>query len=160
MELFLICVSFLALTAGNARSEKPQTPAELENEYRTLAVEADRLAAAGDNQGAINVIQKLIDNDQLPAKDHAMMTLNKAILFGKMKNTVGAIESFDKAIAFNVPEIKSFLLVNKAVYLNGIGRPQESISIFKSLLKEKNISAQDKEKIKSNIAAIEQSIKK
>ena len=159
IKLFFVIIASALLIGRVAQAEDTPTAADVENEYGNLAKEADRRAVSGDYQGSIDMLQKLIDNPQLPVVDRAMMELNKAILLGKMEKPAEAIESFDKAASQYTPEVKSYVLEMKAVYLNSIGRSQESMVIYQSLLKEGNISAEDQERITKNIATIAASLK-
>jgi tetratricopeptide (TPR) repeat protein len=73
-----------------------------------------------------------------------MMTLNKAIFLAKMGKPDEALATFDAAIAYKIPSIETFIWENKAVYLSQLQRLPESIDIYNSLLKSKDIKDEDK----------------
>lgn len=143
----------------NGYSQEDPIDAQVDNEYKTLILEADRLAQAENYPAAIELLQKLIDHPKLPAKDHAVMTLNKAILLGKAGRTEEALDAYDKAIDFKIPVIESYVREQKAVYLSEIGRPAESLVIYKFLLEQKDLKEEDRQRFQANIATLEQRLK-
>lgn len=132
----------------------------MEDQYKTSVLEANRLAEIGDNLSAIVILQNLIDDPKLPVTDRAMMALNKAILLGRVGRSTEALNTYDEAMALENSGMELFIREQKAVYLNETGRSSESLAMYKSLLEAKDIKAEDRQRVQSNIASLEESLKK
>jgi len=73
----------------------------------------------------------------------------------KINKIEEAVSFFDKAIDIENETNTFFALMHKAAFLYEIGKPQESLDIYKRIKAYPNLTAEDKEAINININLIE-----
>ena len=121
--------------------------------YASLANRASDLVDAGEHQAAIDVLAQLVDS-VLPDFDKAMMSLNIATVRDKMGDHDGALASYAVALEYERNTESCFVAQQRAAYLARLGRYDEAISVYRSLLERPDIKPEEGEMFVANIATL------
>ena len=127
-------------------------------EYFQSAKGASQQAEAGDNESALSILQSLVSND-ISDLDKSMMCLNIAILLERMGREAEVLSWYEKGVSYEWPHSRCKVAENKAAYLARQGKPKESLAIYQSLLARQFLMEEDKNRIRSNIATLEEQLR-
>ncbi len=119
-------------------------------EYRKKALEVDKLVQSGRYDEAIVLLRGLINSD-LGDQDKAMMYVNIATIYDKMKMPRQAIGAYDQGIRFESSYNGHWILWKKAAYLEEIGENEESIKVLGSLLTNSRLKLTDQDKAVASV---------
>ncbi len=112
------------------------------NLYRSLAQRASDHVDAGEHENALDVLQVLVDSD-LPDFDKAMMWLNIATVLDRMGRRDEALATYPHAIECESRTDSYFATQQHAVYLSQLGRYEDSIAVYESLLARPGVTPED-----------------
>ena len=121
--------------------------------YASLASRASDLVDAGEHQAAIDVFAQLLDSD-LPDFDKAVMSLNIATVRDKMGDHDGALASYAIALEYESRTESYFVAQQRAAYLARLGRYDEGIAVYRSLLERPDIKPEDRAMFVANIETL------
>ena len=122
--------------------------------YASLANRASDLVEAGEHQQAIDVLAQLVESDLLDF-DKAMMWLNIATVRDKMGDHEGALASYAKALEYEGRTSSYFVAQQHAAYLAHLGRYDEGISVYQSLVERTDVKPEDSEVFLANVATLQ-----
>lgn len=108
---------------------------------------------SGKYNEAIVLLQGLITSD-LTDQDKAMMYVNIATIYDKMKMPRQAVGAYDQAIKFESAYKGYWVLWQKAAYLSEIGEKEDSIKAFENLLENDTLKPDERAAIEKNIAML------
>ncbi len=128
----------------------------MENEtYIMVSKKGADLVEAGDLEGAMAEFRKLVNSD-LADLDKSLMWCNIALIYEKMGMNLEVLPAYDKAIALERPHARWYAAERKAGHLHEIGKNQECLAIYMSIVNHPSQTEADKERINNNIAALRQ----
>jgi tetratricopeptide (TPR) repeat protein len=122
--------------------------------YASLANRASDLVEAGEHQQAIDVLAQLVESE-LPDFDKAVMWLNIATVQDKMGNPEGALASYASALEWEGRTSSYFVAQQHAAYLAHLGKYDDGISVYQSLIERTDVKPEDREVFVANITTLQ-----
>lgn len=122
----------------------------LYDDYVSKAQDASKAVDAKDYDAAMEILKDLVQSD-LPDLDKSMMCINLAVVWEKKGNSLEALRWYDRAIQYEKPHHRYFAQQEKANYLYSIGRKEDALSIYQSLLNKPFLVLSDHQKFQANI---------
>lgn len=104
----------------------------------------------GKYNDAIKILQSLIDSD-ISDLDKSMMSINMAVVYGKMDQPQRALEWYDRGISFEAVYLRFLVTESKANYLYELQRYKECIEIYEELLPQSFLTEVDKLRLRQYI---------
>lgn len=101
---------------------------------------------------ALKILQSLLDSD-ISDIDKSMMSINMAVVYGKMGQPERALEWYDRGIGYEAVYLRFLVMENKASYLYELKRFRECIAIYEELLPQSFLTKMDKLRIRQHIEA-------
>jgi tetratricopeptide (TPR) repeat protein len=125
-------------------------------DYQSQCEQVARLVDQGKPEQALPLLDRLLAGD-LPDLDKAVLWINKATVHDKLKQSDQACECHDKAVELERTHNRFFAAETKAAYLTGLGRRKEAVFIYNWLLDRRDLTLQDRERVRQNLRALESS---
>lgn len=107
---------------------------------------------------ALNVLQSLIDSD-ISDIDKSMMSINMAVVHGKMNQPERALEWYDRGISYEAVYLRFMVSETKAGYLYELKRFRECLEIYEELLPQSFLTEVDKLRIRQYADAAKHAMK-
>lgn len=124
------------------------------NLYAALAQRASDHVDAGEHRNALDVLQVLVDSD-LPDFDKSMMWLNIATVLDRMGRRDEALAAHASAIECESRTDAYFATQQHAVYLSQLGRYDESIAVYESLVVRPGVTPADAQIFRTNLRTLD-----
>jgi tetratricopeptide (TPR) repeat protein len=96
---------------------------------------------------AVDALFQLIMSD-ISDIDKAAMCAQLAVVYDRLRNEKEALAAFDKGISFEQNWFRYEIAEKKAQYLSQLGRSDQAIPIYESLLKQPFISEGEKDRMR------------
>ena len=122
----------------------------LYQDYESRARQVGALVDAGKYDDALKVLQSLLDSD-ISDIDKSIMSLNMAVVYGKMNQPGRALEWYDRGISYEAVYLRFLVLENKASYLYEQKRFRECMDIYEELLPQSFLTEVDKLRLRQYI---------
>ena len=122
--------------------------------YVELANRASDLVEAGEHKNAIELLEQLIDSD-LPDFDKGVTWVNIATVQDKMGNHTEALTSYANALECESRTDSYFIAQQHASYLSQLGRYEESMAAYQTLIDRPDIKSEDGEIFFANLITLE-----
>ena len=122
--------------------------------YVELANRASDLVEAGEHKNAIELLEQLIDSD-LPDFDKGVTWVNIATVQDKMGNHTEALTSYANALECESRTDSYFIAQQHASYLSQLGRYEESMAAYQTLINRPDIKSEDGEIFFANLITLE-----
>ena len=122
--------------------------------YVELANRASDLVEAGEHKNAIELLEQLIDSD-LPDFDKGVTWVNIATVQDKMGNHTEALTSYANALECESRTDSYFIARQHASYLSQLGRYEESMAAYQTLIDRPDIKSEDGEIFFANLITLE-----
>lgn len=112
----------------------------------------------GKYNDAIKILQSLIDSD-ISDLDKSMMSINMAVVYGKMDQPERALEWYDRGISYEAVYLRFLVQESKANYLYELQRFKECLEIYEELLPQSFLTEVDKLRIRQYADAAKHAMK-
>ena len=122
--------------------------------YVELANRASDLVEAGEHKNAMELLEQLIDSD-LPDFDKGVTWVNIATVQDKMGNHTEALTSYANALECESRTDSYFIAQQHASYLSQLGRYEESMAAYQTLIDRPDIKSEDGEIFFANLITLE-----
>ena len=129
----------------------------LYQDYESRARQVGALVDAGKYDDALNVLQSLLDSD-ISDIDKSMMSINMAVIYGKMNQPERALEWYDRGISYEAVYLRFLVLESKANYLYELKRFKQCIEIYEELLPQSFLTEVDNLRIRQYADAAKQAL--
>lgn len=120
------------------------------DQYVQLTTRAAQHFEANECEAALAIFRKLIESD-LADLDKSLMCANMARVLEKLTMHKEALSALDLGIRFESPYFRFFVLEQKGAYLSRLGRNQECLDLYQTLLPQPHLMEGDKVRIRENI---------
>ena len=121
--------------------------------YVELANRASDLVEAGEHKNAIELLEQLIDSD-LPDFDKGVTWVNIATVQDKMGNHTEALRSYANALECESRTDSYFIAQQHASYLSQLGRYEESMAAYQTLIARPDVKSEDGEIFLANLMTL------
>ena len=122
--------------------------------YVALANRASDLVEAGEHQSALEVLEQLVYSD-LADFDKGVTWVNIATVQDKMGNHTGAFSSYANALECESRTDSYFIAQQHASYLSQLGRYEESMVAYQTLIDRPDVKSEDGEIFLANLMTLE-----
>ncbi len=112
----------------------------------------------GKYNDAIKILESLIDSD-ISDLDKSMMSINMAVVYGKMNQAERALEWYDRGISYEAVYLRFLVTESKANYLYELKRFKECLEIYEELLPQSFLTEVDKLRIRQYADAAKHAMK-
>ena len=119
----------------------------LYQEYVQKAQQALQLIQVTRYQEAVDALYQLILSE-ISDVDKADLCAKLAAVYDRMGNTDEAINWYEKGIAYEQNYCRYEVSEKKAQYLSQLGRSDQAVSIYESLMKQPFVSEAEKERMR------------
>jgi hypothetical protein len=119
-------------------------------EYLNRAQQASELMSSSRLQETVDFLYLLFLSD-ISDIDKTGICANLATVYDRMGNTESAISWYDKGIDLEQIYCRFEVSEKKAQYLSQLGRSQEAVPIYETLITQPFISEADKERMRKTI---------
>lgn len=126
-------------------------------EYVEKGRQVAEAVEAQDYESALRLLSELLQSD-LPELDKSFMSINMGVVWDKKGNVTEALRWYDRAIQLEKRYHRFFALEEKAAYLLRLGRREETLNIYRELLPQPQLSFSDLERVRANIAQLEEAV--
>jgi tetratricopeptide (TPR) repeat protein len=99
---------------------------------------------------AVDALYQLILSD-ISDIDKAEMCANLAVVYDRMGNTDDAMAWYEKGISYEQNYYRFDVAEKKAQYLSQLGRSNQAVPIYESLMKEPFVSEVEKERMRKTV---------
>ena len=123
---------------------------ELFNQSLHLAA---KLVDRGDYEDASVVLRPWLDAP-LSGAHKGIVCVNLAVVSDLQGRVEVALGWYERGRGYERPEGRVFVAEQKAAYLAAKGRERESLALYESLLRESILTAEERERIAHNVAAL------
>lgn len=115
-------------------------------EYVSRAQQVGAYVEQGKYDDALKTLQSLLNSD-ISDLDKSMMSINMAVVYGKMNQPERALEWYDRGISFEAVYLRFLVSESKAGYLYELKRFRECLEIYEELLPQSFLTEADKIRI-------------
>jgi tetratricopeptide (TPR) repeat protein len=102
---------------------------------------------------AVDALYQLVLSD-ISEIDKADLCTNLAIVYDRLGNTGEALAWYDKGISYEQNYFGFDVAEKKAQYLSQLGRSDQAIPIYESLLKQPSLREREKERMRKTIQSL------
>ncbi len=125
--------------------------------YTRRAAEAAAQVDAGQLDQAVVLLKGLIASG-ISDLDKSVMWVNVAIVQEKAGRHDDALAAYDEAVRHERGYYRHFATESRAAYLHRLGRVQDSLREYETLLRSLALMESDKDRLQQNVAALRQQL--